>query len=167
VTGNPASSPRQKALPLGVVLGASAAVLVAASVMAASRLGPGLNADSTYYLSSGINLARGEGLRSFDGAPLILFGPGLPLVVAIGSWFGANPETVVRVFNPLAFAAAVWLAWILTLSHIRAQTFRLAVLTLPWLQCGAVETTRTRRSREPSRTQGDCCSRTSPGVSGP
>jgi 4-amino-4-deoxy-L-arabinose transferase-like glycosyltransferase len=71
------------------------------------------------YLSAGLNLAEGHGLRTFRGMALTVFPPGLPTVVAVGQWLGVSVEWTVRTFNAGAAAASVVLgAWLLR-NHVR------------------------------------------------
>ena len=102
---------------LAALSGLSAAIV---SLVATSR-GPGLSPDSTEYLSTGLNLAAGGGLRSFTGAELTIFPPGLPVVVAVGHWLGLSTSWTVRLFNALAFGATVWLGFALLRRHIRSM----------------------------------------------
>jgi hypothetical protein len=87
----------------------------------ASARGPGLSPDSVEYLSSGLNLAEGHGLRDFGGVELTLYPPGLPGVVAIGHWLGLGAGPTVRVLNAGAFACTVWLGFLLLKRHVRSR----------------------------------------------
>ncbi len=104
-----------------VVLAALAGLGAAVVSLAATSRGPGLSPDSTEYLSTGINLAAGEGLRNFAGTELTIFPPGLPVVVAVGHWLGLSASWTVRLFNAAAFAATVWLGFVLLRRHVRSM----------------------------------------------
>ena len=122
-----------------VTLVASTSTLLAAVVtLIATVRGPGISPDSVEYLSSGLNLAEGHGLRDFGNVGLTLYPPGLPGVVAAGHWVGFSAEATVRALNAGAFGCIVWLGFLLLRRHVRSRllltgsTFLLAV-SLPLL----------------------------------
>lgn len=94
-----------------------AAVPFVATLIATSQ-GPGLSPDSITYLSSGINLAEGQGLHTLTGEALTLFPPGLPLIVAAGELAGLGVDWTVRLTNALAFGCIVLLASALLNRHV-------------------------------------------------
>ena len=104
-----------------VVLAALSGLGAALVSLAATSRGPGMSPDSTEYLSAGLNLAAGGGLRSFTGAELTIFPPGLPVVVAVGHWVGLSTSWTVRLFNAGAFATTVWLGFVLLRRHVRSM----------------------------------------------
>jgi hypothetical protein len=109
------------------LVGVLAAVPVVGT-LAATRPGPGLTADSTIYLSTGLNLATGDGLRTHGGEALTAFPPGLPGVVAAADTLGLDPESVVRLTNALAFSACVILGAVLLNRHVRSAGVRVVAL---------------------------------------
>ncbi len=113
----------------------------AVAVLVASRRGLGVIHDSTLYLSSGTSLADGNGLRSYLG-DLTLFPPGLPAVIAVGSWLGVSPDAWLRGFNALCAAATVWLtAWLLRrhLHSVVVASVATAFVALSWAMLVADE----------------------------
>ena len=104
-----------------VLLAALTGLGAAVVSLAATSHGPGLSPDSTEYLSTGLNLAAGAGLRNFTGAELTIFPPGLPVVVAVGHWLGLSTSWTVRLFNAGAFATTVWLGFVLLRRHVRSM----------------------------------------------
>jgi hypothetical protein len=118
--------PKRTPEPLVLVACVSALVAVAATFIATAR-GPGLDPDSATYFSSGINLAHGNGLRTFAGVPLTVFPPGLPAVVALGHWLGITAEWSVRLLNAGSFFGAVLLGFLLLRRHVQSN----------WLIAGA------------------------------
>lgn len=83
------------------------AVLACAMTLLVTRMGPGLSPDSTYYLSSGMNMANGHGLTVFTGEPLTVFPPGLPFIVAVGEEVGLGAQPTLRLVNAISFGATV------------------------------------------------------------
>lgn len=71
--------------------------------------GPGLSQDSVGYLSTGVNVARGDGLRMLADQALTIFPPGLPLVAALGELVGLGAATTLRVVSIVSFGAIVLL----------------------------------------------------------
>ncbi|HXH56655.1 glycosyltransferase family 39 protein [Iamia sp.] len=106
---------RERIAPVTWLSALAAAVLT----MVATARGPGLTPDSMNYLSAGLNLAEGHGLRTFRGMALTVFPPGLPTVVAVGQWLGVSVEWTVRTFNAGAAAASVVLGARLLRNHVR------------------------------------------------
>jgi hypothetical protein len=132
-----ASQPKPMRNPTLIVACLSALAAVTATLIATTR-GPGLDPDSADYLSSGLNLAQGHGLRTFTGTLLTLFPPGLPAVVALGHWLGISAEWTVRLFNAGAFAGAVCLGFLLLKRHVQsrllvAASTALLAISLPLL----------------------------------
>jgi hypothetical protein len=72
------------------------------------------------YLSAGINLADGRGLRAFDDSSLTIFPPGLPVIVAIGMKIGVAAESTIRLLDATAAATTVLLGFVLLRRHVRS-----------------------------------------------
>jgi len=72
--------------------------------------GLGISPDSVNYISSGLNLATGKGLITFTGAPLTVFPPGLPFLIASGHWLGISFQMTARLVNVLSVTGSVYLA---------------------------------------------------------
>lgn len=104
------------------LLALGGAVFAAVATLLATWQGPGVNADSVSYFSSGLHLAAGDGLTTFSGGVLTMFPPGLPAVVALGDLVGLAPGTTLRWVNAAAFAAIVWMAYLLLRRHVRSNT---------------------------------------------
>lgn len=105
----------------------SAAVAALLTLLASAR-GPGLTPDSINYFSAGLSLASGDGLITFNGAPLVQFPPGLPALLALAGQLGVGPDTATRVLNAAAYAATVVIASVLLRRHVHSTK----------LVCGAV-----------------------------
>ncbi len=121
-----------------------------ASLMRAFRPTP-LDRDSYQYLSVAENLNHGRGLTTsliyFDKershgripAPLTTFAPGYPVVIAIASRLGADPESVGREVSCICFAGtAALLAWGLILVGV-PSLWRQVVLLLFATNAAALE----------------------------
>jgi hypothetical protein len=98
-------------LSLGVwrigLLGALAALAGALVLFATRRYGINISPDSTYYLAAARGVVRGAGVVGLNGAPLSLFPPGLPWVLAGAAAVG-DPVTVARWFNAVLFGTSVF-----------------------------------------------------------
>lgn len=92
------------------------------TTLVATRQGPGLSPDSVIYLSTGINVADGDGLRTLTGEALTLFPPGLPLLVAAGESLGLGADLTVRLANAAAFSGIVLIAAALLRRHVANRT---------------------------------------------
>lgn len=95
-----------------------AMAVAAVGTLLATRHGPGMNPDSSYYLSSGLSLARGDGLRALGGSPMTIFPPGLPALIALGELAGSSPEMTVRVLGATCFSCTVLLGHLLLRRHV-------------------------------------------------
>ena len=69
-----------------------------------TRKGVALSHDSIDYVSAGMNLLKGRGLRTFAGNQLTLFPPGLSLIYAIGQLFGLSVQLTARILNVASIA---------------------------------------------------------------
>lgn len=112
-----------------VVVGLSAVVAALATGVAMAK-GPGLASDSTFYLSAGLNLARGNGYRFYSDGSVTVFPPGLPLVVALGQWLGGGVNWTFRCFHACTFSLAVWLGYLLLRRHVRSVGLALGATVL-------------------------------------
>lgn len=106
---------------LDVVTVAAAFVAGLGAFVATSR-GPGLSTDSTYYLSAGINLAAGDGLTTLTGTPLVVFAPGLSLLVALGELLGSTPTATMRALAVCTASGTVVLGAVLLRRHVASRT---------------------------------------------
>jgi hypothetical protein len=88
------------------LLGALGALAGALVLFATRRYGINISPDSTYYLAAARGVARGDGVVGLNGAPLSLFPPALPLVLAGAAAVG-DPMTVARWFNAILFGTSV------------------------------------------------------------
>jgi hypothetical protein len=102
---------------------------VVASLVAMVR-GPGLNADSVNYYSTGLNLAAGRGLRTFDGTTLTMFPPGLPGLIAGGHLVGLDPDWTVRLINSASYGVTVWFGFVLLWRHVVSTRLVVAMTIL-------------------------------------
>lgn len=96
------------------------ACLATLAGLVATRRGPGLDPDSSAYMSSGLNWASGLGLTVFDGSSLTVFPPGVPAIVAVGDLVGIGAGWALRVFNAVSLGLSVYLGYLLLRRHIRS-----------------------------------------------
>ena len=89
-----------------ILLGVLMAYPVVVIALAASS-GILLSQDSVSYLSAARAMGAGSGLISFDGQPLTLFPPGLPLLLGAVEGFGGSAETAAVVLNAACAALIV------------------------------------------------------------
>lgn len=105
-----------------VVLSAVAATVSGALVLVAtSRYGPGLTPDSLTYLSTGSNVADGEGYRIYNGRPLVTFPPLYSWAVAVGVDLGLGLGAAARTVNVLAVGATTGLASAWLVAEVRSR----------------------------------------------
>lgn len=101
-----------------MVVGASMLLAAVLNLLATSR-GPGLTPDSVTYLSAGVNLADGHGLRMLNDEPLTIFPPAMSLVAATGEVLGISAQTTSRLFTTACFMAIVLLTYLLLGKAVR------------------------------------------------
>lgn len=76
--------------------------------------GTAVSPDSIFYISTARNLAEGNGLISFDGAPLILWPPLYPIILAIPDIiFNIDPLVSSPVINALIFGFTIFFSGLL------------------------------------------------------
>lgn len=109
--------PTQSTPPNWRITGILAAVPFIATLVSTAQ-GPGLSPDSVNYLSTGLNLAGGQGLTTYSGETLTVFPPGLPAVIAAGELLGLGADWTVRLLNAVSFSAIVVLGAVLLARHI-------------------------------------------------
>ncbi len=69
-----------------------------------SRYGLGISTDSVHYLFAGLNLARGNGLISFDASPFLNWPPLYPLLIAaLHALSGVSPFVAAHLIQFAAF----------------------------------------------------------------
>jgi 4-amino-4-deoxy-L-arabinose transferase-like glycosyltransferase len=117
---------------------AALAIGAAALVLIGTRHGPGIEPDSTSYISAARNLASGRGYRDFTGQPLTHFPPGFPTPLAVGAWLGISPTTAARLVNAVSLATIVSLGWLLARRHARALLVTLGATVLIAFSFGLV-----------------------------
>ena len=76
-------------------------------IVLATSSGILLSQDSVSYLASARAVGAGSGLISFDGQPLTLFPPGLPLLLGAVEGFGGSAETAAVMLNAACAALIV------------------------------------------------------------
>ena len=92
--------------------------------LATASLGAGLGADSAKYLSTAENIATGNGLYAYNGAPLTQWPPLYPLLLA-----GLHLLTRIDVFiigwalNIIVFGALIWAGGLLMLRAFPNQMY--------------------------------------------
>lgn len=95
------------------LLGICGALLV---IYCTSLYGPALSTDSVAYVSAARSLASGHGYFLYDGAPLLLWGPLLPTVLAAPMLVGFDPVDTARFLNALTFAATIYMTGLFVLA---------------------------------------------------
>ncbi len=105
---------------------AVAAAVAMVLVMIATAAGVGLSPDSTYYLSSGMHLAKHGSLVDFTGRVLTVFPPGLPALVGIGVKLGWTPDATTRLLDIVAAGCTAVLADVLAGRHLERRVLRRA-----------------------------------------
>ncbi len=103
------------------IVGVTAAIFAGVATLLATAQGAGLGADSVNYFSAGLNLAAGNGLRTFNGTQLTMFPPGLPAIIAAGDLIGLSSQSSIRILNSLSMTATVWLGFTLLRRHVRSR----------------------------------------------
>jgi len=107
----------QRSSPNWTVTGLLAVVPFVATLISTAK-GPGLSPDSVNYLSTGINLAEGQGLTTFSGETLTVFPPGLPVLIAAGEVVGVGANWTSRLVTAASFSAIVVLGAVLLARHV-------------------------------------------------
>jgi 4-amino-4-deoxy-L-arabinose transferase-like glycosyltransferase len=100
------------------LLGALGALAGALVLVATRRYGINISPDSTYYLAAARGVVRGDGVVGLNGAPLSLFPPALPWVLAGAAAVG-DPVTVARWFNAVLFGTSVFGVGLFLAARIR------------------------------------------------
>lgn len=100
------------------------AVLAALVSMWATSQGPGISVDSVYYASAGHSWALTGRLTQFDGSPMTMWPPGLPLVLGVVERVGVDPQLWTRASNAVLVAFCVILTYVLSrmvMASVRAS----------------------------------------------
>lgn len=124
----------------------------AVMVTFASRLGPAMEPDSVVYVSVARSFASTGELTKFNGQPLTVFPPGLPIVLGAAQRAGLDVEATAVALNALCIGAGVLLSYLLarqahltpTGSMTVAAFFGLSYSTVwlyPWLMTEPLFTT--------------------------
>lgn len=104
-----------------------------AVVLLATRSGIAVSQDSVSYLSTAASFADGHGLIAFDGQPLTLFPPALPILVGLMEMLGLSPLLGAAILNVVCVGAAVAGAYALgtvTLRHSGVALVAAGVVSL-------------------------------------
>ncbi len=99
-----------------VAIGAS--LFCGALILYATRRDPVLSPDSISYLSTATHLRSGNGFTEFTGQPLTVFGPLLPIVLAVGG----RSLLWARLVCIAGVAGATWLMFVLLARRVRPWT---------------------------------------------
>src|SRR5687767_9637835 len=113
---------RRYSIKIAALYGFLGCVLV---LIATSRYGIGLSADSVTYLAAAQNLAAGRGYVNFDGAPVLAFPPLLSAMIAILSAGLFDPTGAARFLNALCFGLIVFLTAHWLFRHLRSYLLAL------------------------------------------
>ena len=117
---------------MGIVLAIAVSGMIVI-VWSTSTFGPGIGPDSVGYLSAGQNLAAGNGLNMFDGAPLIDWPPLLPFIVAAVDTLGISPVQFIRFLNALLFGLMIFMYGRLLLKYLKSEV--IAVIATLFVAC--------------------------------
>lgn len=87
--------------------------------LSTSRYGAGLSPDSVGYIGTARNLTIGAGFNSYDGAPVVVWPPLYPALLALVSGiFKGDPLFLANVLNALIFGLIVYVGGVLTFKHL-------------------------------------------------
>jgi hypothetical protein len=120
-------APSGRLAPAGWLVAALFGLAATALVLyATSEWGAGVSPDSVGYVAAARSLAAGQGWRTIDGRPVVIYPPGLATFLGGIALAGPDPAVAVRYVNALAFGLTVLLAaaWLL----VRLRSPALAVL---------------------------------------
>lgn len=98
-------------------------IISVAGVLVATTNGPGIDHDAVHYMSTGLNLGEGYGLETFEGLAYDQYAPGLPFIIAAGTFLGIDVDLIVRLLNACSLAVVVVLAYFLLRRHIDSRIF--------------------------------------------
>ena len=113
---------RSNSIRIAVFYGFLGGVLV---LIATSRYGIGLSADSVTYLAAAQNIATGRGYVNFDEAPVLAFPPLFSAMIAMLSVGLFDPASVARFLNALCFGLIVFLTAHWLFRHLRSYLLAL------------------------------------------
>jgi len=114
---------RSNVIKIAAFYGFLGCVLV---LIATSRYGIGLSADSVTYLAAAKNIVDARGYVNFDGAPVLAFPPLFSAVIAILSAGLFDLASVARFLNTLCFGLIVFLTAYWFFQHL--SSYLLALL---------------------------------------
>ena len=114
------SSPRLSRREIALLL--ILCVIPVVGILLSTKSGVGISPDSVGYISAGLNLANGDGLTTYSGAPLVSQPPGLPALIAAGRFLGGDFEWTVRIVNSVALMLTVLLSFTLLRRHVSSRT---------------------------------------------
>jgi hypothetical protein len=106
-----------KAIKISAVYGLLGCALV---LIATSRYGIGLSADSVTYLAAAQNIVDGRGYVNFDGAPVLAFPPLFSTLIAVLSVGLFDLASVARFINALCSGLVVFLTTYWLFRHLRS-----------------------------------------------
>lgn len=115
---------------LAVMLGFSLSV-----VFLATRGGVALSQDSVSYLAAAQALAAGDGLMDFDGEPLTLFPPGLPLTLGFLGSLGMSIPTMALVLNLVSLVAVITGTYVLGYSV--SESWKIGIVSAGFVSLSA------------------------------
>lgn len=105
----------------GVLLAVLAAFPVLVVLLANRSTGPALSQDSVSYLATARAVIDGGGLTSFDGQPLTLFPPGLPVLLGGLMGLGAPWEAAASAVSAVGIGATVVGTYLLGVITLRSR----------------------------------------------
>lgn len=100
---------------LALILSCVGALMILAGT---STYGAGVSPDSIEYLATARSIAAGDGALSYDDAPMILWPPLYPAVLAgIYCLSGVDPLSSAPIVNAVLFGVTIYLSYLLFLRH--------------------------------------------------
>jgi len=121
---------RWRASVLGVLM-----AIPALLVLAANRLGPGISPDSVNYASAARSLAQSGQLITYEGRPLTIFPPGLPVILGTAERLGIDLQATSIALNVVCVAAGVLLSYLLAARSLASRGWAVvvaAVVSVSW-----------------------------------
>lgn len=99
-----------------VILPLVGAVLV---LLSTTHYGAGLSPDSVGYIGTARNIITGNGITSYNGAPLVAQPPFYPILLAlVGKIIGADPLSFAHIVNAIIYGIIIYLSGILHKKHL-------------------------------------------------
>jgi hypothetical protein len=129
-----ASDKRRRGIAVAVL-----AALPALLVLIACRLGPGLSPDSVMYASAARSFAGGGSLIAYDGHPLTIFPPGLPVILGSVQRLGIDLQAATVALNIACVALCTLLTYLLAMEALGSWSCSAAITVFFSLSASTIE----------------------------